>query len=366
VPGPLARLIPLGVILGVLLLALAPTVPPPASAVRDPETPAPLVWELYLADPTVVEHHSGYLALGTGPLLARARSHGARGRWHGLPPPLTVLPSWVLPGELWAPHLEQVQDGSWVLYYAAPAAGLPPGGRCIGTATAPTASGPFAPYGDVPLVCPPRLGAVPAEDQLLDRPADLPASGVIDPSVFVERDGRVYLLYKTQGRPSSIRMVLLTPDGLHVAPGMRSKMLFRSNGMVENPTLLHQGSHYVLFTSEGWYGDCDYRTTWRKSKKKWRWRERSTNFLGPEITGLCGPGGADVVVPRKPGRMRMFFHGWVCYATSQPCPRPFRVDRDDELLPVRGMYGALLDWGPSDAPRIADYLVPRGRTGILG
>ena len=114
-------------------------------------------------------------------------------------------------------------------------------------------------------------------------------------------------------------------------PGRHSKRLLRSSQIVENPTLVHQGSHYVLFTSEGWYGGCDYRTTYRKSRKRWSWPTRSTNFLGPVVTGLCGPGGADVVAPSRGARARLFFHGWTCYQTHQPCPRTFRRDRDAAL-----------------------------------
>ncbi len=349
-----------GLLISLLLALLAPLQSAPAAAAPpDGDTPTPMIWQRDFADPSVVEYYDGYLAVGTGPAMPRVRSGGSRGPWRDLPSPLTALPAWAVPGDLWAPHLQRVGDGTWVLYYSALVAGLAPGSRCIGAATAPTATGPFTPVGDAPLVCPPTTGTLPASDQLLDRPGDLPASGVIDASVFTERDGRLYLLYKTQGLPSSIRMVLLTPDGLAVAPGKRSKMLLRSNGTVENPALVHQGAHYVLFTSEGYYGDCDYRTTWRKSRQKWRWHVASANFLGPEITGLCGPGGADVVVPRHPGRVRMFFHAWVCSATPEPCPRGFRRPRDAALLPVRGMYGVLLDWGRSDAPEIAAYLEPR-------
>ncbi len=329
-----------------------------APAARKPVA-QPLVWGRDLADPSVVEFNGNYLAVGTGPVISRVRAGGARGRYTDLPTPLTTYPSWVLPGEIWAPDLAQVADGSWVLYYTALAAGLPPGGRCIGAATAATPAGPFTPYGDVPVVCPPRAGYLPASDQLLDRELDLPASGVIDASLFTERDGKLYLLYKTQGLPSTIRMVQLTPDGLSVLPGRHSKRLLRSSQIVENPTLVREGSHYVLFTSEGWFGDCDYRTTYRKSRKRWSWPTRSTNFLGPVITGLCGPGGADVVVPSQGGPVRMFFHGWTCYQTNQPCPRTFRRDRDATLLPIRGMYGVLLDWGDSDSPQVADYLTPR-------
>ena len=346
--------------LALALLAVATLgVVMPASAVPDGETPAPMIWQRDFADPSVVEFYGGYLAVGTGPVMPRVRSGGSRGPWREMPPPLTAYPAWAVPGDIWAPHLQRVGDGTWVLYYSALVAGLAPGSRCIGAATAATATGPFTPAGDAPLVCPPTTGALPASDQLLDRPADLPATGVIDASVFTERDGRLYLLYKTQGLPSSIRMVPLTPDGRTVAPGKRSRMLLRSNDTVENPALVHQGAHYVLFTSEGYFGDCDYRTTWRKSRQKWRWHTHSTNFLGPEITGLCGPGGADVVLPRQADRVRMFFHGWVCGGTPEPCPRGFRRTRDGALLPVRGMYGVLLAWGRSDAPEIASYLVPR-------
>lgn len=331
---------------------------PAGAPVPDGEQARPLIWERDLADPSVVEYYGGFLATGTGPLLPRVRSRGGRGPWQELAPTLTTFPSWVLPGDLWAPHLQQV-EGGWVLYYSALVAGLTPGARCVGVATATTAAGPFTPFGEAPLVCPPRLDVPPAEDQLLDRPGDLPASGAIDASVFAERDGRLYLLYKTQGTPSSIRMVLLTPDGLHVAPGKRSRMLLRSPGIIENPALVRQGSHYVLFTSEGWFGDCDYRTTWRKTERKWRWQVQSANFLGPVITGLCGPGGAGVLIPRRAGRVRMFFHGWVCGRTPEPCPSGFRRDRDAAMLPVRGMYAALLSWGEDDTPEIAGYLAPR-------
>ena len=148
-------------------------------------------------------------------------------------------------------------------------------------------------------------------------------SGVIDASLFTERDGRLYLLYKTQGKPSTIRMVLLQSDGVAVSPGSRSKHLLRTVETVENPTLVRRESYYVLFTSEGDYSNCDYRTTYRRSSKKWSWPTGSTNFLGPVVTGLCGPGGADVVAPRTGGPLRMFFHGWTCYQTAQPCPRGF-------------------------------------------
>jgi len=321
-----------------------------------------LHWEGNIADPSVVEVDRGYVAVGTGIGLTQWRARGARGPWKPLAAPLTTMPSWVLPGEIWAPDLAPVAGG-WALYYSAPAAGLNPGGRCIGAAFSTLPTGPFTPVGEVPLVCPARVGQPPAEDQLANR-SGLPASGVIDASLFTERDGRHYLLYKTQGTPSSIRMVPLTPDGLHAAAGTASKMLVRSGNTIENPTLIRQtvpgrGSQLVLLTSEGWYGSCDYRTTWRVSTSRWRWPAQGATLLGPAGTGVCGPGGADVVQPRDGGKARLFFHGWLCFQTDQACPRGFRVDRDGTWLPNRALYGATLTWSRSGAPSIESYLVGR-------
>ena len=325
------------------------------SAARDLTPPRPLIWQTDVADPAVVEYYGGLLVAATGPLLTRVRAPGARGPWTALDPAMVTFPSWVLPGDQWAPDLVKTDTG-WVLYYSAKAAGLDPGMRCIGAATAPTATGPFVPVGDAPLVCPPREGWPAAQDQLRDRATYLPDAGVIDASVFRERNGRLFLLYKTQGMPSTVRMVKLTPDGLHTRG--RSRAILHAKQTVENPVMVRSGKRWVLLVSEGPYTTCDYRTTYRRSGSRWRFARSGHPLLGPALTGLCGPGGADLLEPRDGRAPRIFFHAWVCQQSDQPCPRGFSVRRDRSQLPRRALYAAKLRFDSGDRPVVGDFLAP--------
>lgn len=242
------------------------------------------------ADPSVVRYDGGYLAISTGAHVQRAVSRTPSGPWHRIRPALPVLPRWAKPRDqaIWAADLVQTRAGGWRLYYSALVGhGLR---RCIGVATARTALDQFRPLGKRPLVCPPR--------------------GAIDPSAFTSRTGRPFLLFKTQGLPSTIRLLPLSRDGRHRAHHARSRMLLRSRHVVENPVLLQRGRNLVLFTSEGHFGDCQYRTIWRRSRTLHHLRRAHPHpLLRRANTGVCGPGGADVV---RGGLKHpvVFFHGW--------------------------------------------------------
>ncbi len=242
------------------------------------------------ADPSVVRYDGGYLAISTGRHVQRAISRTPQGPWHRIRPALPHLPRWARSKDqaIWAADLVQTRAGGWRLYYSALVGhGLR---RCIGVATAPTALDQFRPLGRRPLVCPPR--------------------GAIDPSAFTSRRGRHYLLFKTQGLPSTIRLLPLTRDGRHRARHARSRMLLRSRHVVENPVLLQRGKSLVLLTSEGHFGDCQYRTTWRRSRTLHHLRTaHAHSLLRRANTGICGPGGADVVRGGLKHPL-VFFHGW--------------------------------------------------------
>jgi hypothetical protein len=272
------------------------------------------VFHTGFADPSVVPYAGGYLAISTGPGVPRAVSATPSGPWHRVGSALPDLPRWVhSPNRsVWASDLVRTPSG-WLLYFSA----LVGRGdrRCIGVASAHQALDPFRPIGRRPLVCPRR--------------------GAIDPSGFMNSHGRRYLLFKTQGLPITIRRLALTHDGRHRARHAQERVLLRSRHVVENPVLVRHGRQFVLFTSEGDFGTCAYRTTWRRSRSLVHLRRAAPHMLLQRgSTGVCGPGGADVVTAAH-HRPVLFFHGW---AAGQ-----------------RVLYAAQLGWRHG-APRVHGFI----------
>ncbi|MCY7400528.1 MAG: family 43 glycosylhydrolase [Nocardioides sp.] len=342
--------VPLVALLAVLAGLLAP-------AHADESVPRPVL-NIDFPDPTVVSTPSGLVGYSTGDLVPHAWSRNDNGRWQREPGVLAKRPSWAREGGIWAVDVARVR-GRWLLYFAAPVRGLGEHGRCIGVARATRARGPFRPVGRSPLVCPSYADAPQALDPLLPRDPSLPRAGVIDPSVFIDSAGAPHLLYKTDRTPSTIRMVALTRSGQGVGSGEVSRELVRSEGVVENPVLVEQPEGFVLIVSEGDWTTCDYRTLWLRSTDLSTWAAAETGvLLDEETSGLCGPGGADLVeVPGRP-KSRLFLHGWTCHSTDLPCAGRSKWDHRDRARGVRAMYAAVLGWS-AGLPQVEGWLDPR-------
>ena len=291
----------------------------------------PLIHHDRFADPSVASFSGGYVAIATGYLAPRAVSRSPRGPWHPVRRALVDLPRWVRSDQIWAPDLVQARHG-WLLYYSAVAHGKR---RCIGVAAARHVLDTFRPIGRHPLVCPPQ--------------------GAIDPSGFRRSNGGRYLLFKTQGNPTSIRALRLSRDGRHRGHHARARVLFRSDHTVENPVLVRHRKHLVLFTSEGYFGSCDYRTTWRSSRHLFGWkRARPHLLLRRHNTRICGPGGADVLTAGRKQPI-VYFHGWTCGHGRRPCPHRFYLGRVKRPWARRVMYAAHLHWRHG-APRVHGFV----------
>ncbi len=300
------------------------------------------------ADPGVVRDGNDYYAFMTGGLAHVAHAGNPRGPWVAGPDALSRWPDWASgKGAVWAPDAVHTPAG-WVLYYALQATGFA-GQRCIGTAVAEHPAGPYEPAA-TPLICP-ILGG---EDPVADRP-DLSA-GVIDPSPFQAADGQRYLTYKTQKTPGTLRMFPLSADGLH-GRGEVSHELLRHVDSIENPVMVQRGDWYVLFASANWYDQCRYSTVWRRSKDLWSFADKTEHVLMDQAsTGLCGPGGADVV-SGPGGPSRIFLHAWVCSPTNDPCQFDGVVTDPQRR---RVVYGGVLDWGHDGAsPTVPTFLPPK-------
>ena len=336
-------------VMGALVAALLAPVRAPADESALP--PRPLFWEQPLADPSVVHDGTRWFAAGTGWRGGTSSSAQEYAGWVAGPPLLDSRPGWASNGDVWAPEVVRADDGTWLAYYSVPVAGLATAqDRCIGVATSPDLLNPFTPLHTQPVTCPEGAATAPASDVVRGEPG-LPRRGVIDPSSYVDPDGRRFLLYRTQGTPSSIRMVRLTASGLRAAGPSRE--LLRDPGILENPEMVDaRGSHHLLL-SRGDYGRCGYRTVWRRSSSVRRgWGSATeTVLLDRASTGICGPGGADYVATTP---NRLFVHGWVCDGVNGPCESSYSSHDDLTRRGHRALYLARLRW-TADGPVLARF-----------
>ena len=346
-----------GTVLAALVAVPAAVLAPALSGAAAPDPvfpPRPLFWDAPLADPAVVNHSGGWFASGTGWRGGTRSSAQELGPWTTGAPLLDSRPAWATNGDVWAPDVERAVDGTWLAYYAVPVPGLPHAqSRCIGVATSPALGSPFTPVHTAPLICPSRATAPPAGDPV-PKERGIPSRGVIDPSSYVTADGRRFLLYRTQGTPSSIRMVRLHPSGLGVAG--RSVQLLRDKGILENPVMVDRDGRHHLLMSRGDYGRCGYSTVWRQaSSLKRRWQQAEEHVLVDRATtGICGPGGADHVDATPGGVDRVFLHGWVCHGANGPCPSGYSLHTDTAGAGHRAMYVARVLW-TRKGPRLGAF-----------
>lgn len=313
--------------------------------------PRPLFWEQPLADPSVVLDGARWFAAGTGWRGGTSSSTQEYAGWVAGPPLLDARPQWARNGDVWAPELVRSPDGGWLAYYSVPVVGLPAlEDRCIGVATSPDLATAFTPLDSQPLACPDGAATAPASD-VVRQEDGLPRRGAIDPSSYVALDGRRFLLYRTQGTPSSIRMVRLTASGLRAAGPSRE--LLRDPGVLENPEMVDVGGWHHLLLSRGDYGRCGYRTVWRRSASLRRgWQTApETVLLDQETTGICGPGGADDVALTP---HRLFLHGWVCDGVNGPCESAYSSRDDVARRGRRVLYVAHLRW-TARGPELARF-----------
>lgn len=316
--------------------------------------PRPLIWERDFGDPSVVFDGTKWFGAATGFRGRGSVSPNDWGVWNSSGDLLNARPAWAKFAGVWGPDLEQSPTG-WLAYYTMPSRGLPhEQDRCIGVATAPTLDVTFTPVSNRPLVCPDYSATQPAFDPVGGR-IGLPRRGVIDPSSFIAPDGRRFLMYRTQGKPSTIRMIRLNAAGNGTFG--RSRELIRDVGVLENPIMVKHGEWYYLITSRGDYGDCRYRTIWRRSKfRDQGWQgTRAHALVNRRNSGVCGPGGADYIEATTTHANRLFFHGWVCKGTNLPCYQSYQGGQDYEDVGKRALYAARLLW-TKDGPVLSAFV----------
>jgi hypothetical protein len=194
-------------------------------------------------DPSILRAGSHFYAYSTnagGGNLQVLESSDLR-HWTLIGDALAAVPGWATPGATWAPAVVAL-GGRYVAYYTVRDRGT--GLQCISLAVAVRPTGPFVDFSQAPLVC--------------------QAGGSIDPSPFVDPNGAVTLLWKSEAIPLAPTIIWsqpLTPDGLTLT-GVASQLLAPGksweHGIVEAPSMVRIGNHDYLFYSGAVWSTTGY------------------------------------------------------------------------------------------------------------
>jgi hypothetical protein len=250
------------------------------------------VYPFDFPDPSVVRTGDQYWAYATTSAAGNVQvlQSNDLSNWKPVADALPVLPAWAEQNSAWAPSVVR-RGNTYVLYYTVGVAGV--GHHCVSRAVSNSPQGPFVDDTPHAMIC------------ALDR------NGTIDPSPFVDADGSVWLLYKTEdARIWSQRM---SDDGLNLmgSPRMLIKAdLMWENGRVEAPAMWRDGGRLYLFYSANDWNTRNYGIGYAVcSSMASTCRKPSITPLVASTSRVGGPGGAEVFTDTA-GRVGLAYHGW--------------------------------------------------------
>jgi beta-xylosidase len=211
---------------------------------------------------------------------------------------LPQLPQWAAAGQFltWAPSVLQ-QGDTFILYYVAR---YTAGGRqCISYAVSDKPDGPFVDASAQPLIC------------------QLDQGGSIDPNVFTDQDGTLYLLWKSDGNCCNLPVWLysqpLSKDGRTLV-GAPHQLITRDQAweapLVENPGMvLHNGKYYLIY-SANWWESANYGIGYAVCETpSGPCRKPQDKPMVTSIGDTVGPGGASFFTD-KANQLWMAYHAW--------------------------------------------------------
>jgi beta-xylosidase len=251
------------------------------------------------ADPCLIRVNDSYYAYATnaGAVNVQVMVSVDLSRWQRLDDALPVLPSWAQRGDTWAPAVIQIGD-LFVLYYTVrePLRAR----QCISVASASSPEGPFLDERRSPLIY------------------QLDHGGSIDPCPFLDDEGELYLVWKSDdnaiGRPSSLWGQRLSADGRNLLD-RPVRLLGHDQAwedpLVEAPSLVRSEGTYYLFYSANWWESDRYGIGYAMAAAPLGPYTKAT-LAGPWMgsdTAVAGPGGQDFCRGQS-GELLMAYHGW--------------------------------------------------------
>jgi beta-xylosidase len=337
-------------VLTVILTACAPSTPAPTATASVPPTASPVpptptlsgpvydnpVYEQDFPDPFIMVVDGTYYAFATTGASANIqliRSTDLE-NWERLGDAVPGLPLWASPnsGLTWAPTAMPI-GGRYVLYYTA--RDKASDRQCISQAVSDVPEGPYVDTTSAATVCQVDLG------------------GSIDPYLFQDADGQLYLFWKNDGNCCGKTVGLwvqpLSDDGLALE-GEPVELLQRDQAwerpLIENPAMvLHDGQYYLFYSGNWWesvdyavgYGVCE-TVTGPCTKPK----TKPIYTYAPEA---LGPGG-EAFFTDPDGNLWMVYHAWSNATVGYPGgKRALYID------PVTFANGEPVITGPTSDPQ---------------
>lgn len=286
--------------LGLALGASSATATPTATTATSPPIPKKLIAQGF-PDPDVVRVGQKWYSYATNDTrhLPVASASTIDGPWQVLGDAMPGGPgSWATAGHTWAPDVQPNPDGSLTLTYTARHTSS--GRQCIGVALSTSPLGGFVPYGSGPLIC--TLGQ----------------GGSIDANSFVARDGRRFLTWKNDGnavnQPSTLWVSEVANNGTQLVGPATAMLTVPAGQIIEAPDLVQRDDKMLLFYSGGSYTGCSYYTSYATAPRiEGPWTSAPNALMTQANTGLCGPGGADIVTAEDGlgGGDKIVFHAEV-------------------------------------------------------
>ena len=266
------------------------------------------------ADPFVLATRDGYFGYstnaGAGDIQVIRSSDLVN--WELVGNGLERIPGWASAGATWAPSV-LARDGGYVVYYTVREASS--GRQCISRGVASRPAGPFRDDSSGPLICQRELG------------------GSIDPSPFVDADGRAYLLWKAEGSGGPAQTIWsqeLTPDGLALAgtahPLISADRSFE-RGTVEAPSMVREGGAYHLVYAAADWNSRSYATAVAScAGPAGPCTKSASGKVLASGARLAGPGGVEVFRDRD-GALWAAFHAFSEPNVGYPASRYLYIAR---------------------------------------
>ncbi len=217
--------------------------------------------------------------------------------WSGPTDALPDVPAWAEANRIWSPSVAEVAGG-YVLWYSIHKAGSRH--QAISAATATHPDDPFVDRSEAPLVFQAQQG------------------GSIDPSPFLDADGRRYLLWKADSnavhRPSALWIQRLSDDGLALVDDPHPLLTVDAAWeglLIEAPSMLAHDGRYYLFYSGNWFYSERYAIGYATATSVLGPFEKQTTtrpWVGLDDV-VWGPGGQEWTTDDD-GGLVMAFHGW--------------------------------------------------------